>query len=373
MPLTIISVLVVLSILILVHELGHFLLAKRAGVKIEEFGFGYPPRIIGKKIGETIYSLNWIPFGGFVRLYGEELQDRSQTKDNQRAFWAKSKLERASIILAGVVFNFLLGIVCFSIVYSVLGIPTEGKLVRIGGVMENSPAAVVGLQEGDVILGVDGQDLTGFETGKEAISTFAEVSKQKQGEEIGLVIERQNGELNFSLTPRIDYPENEGPIGVVISSFELKKYPFWQMPFRAGMEGIKEAFGWTVLIASSFGGMIRDLVTQGAVPKDIAGPIGIVQITGQVARTGLLNLIQFVGILSINLTILNILPLPALDGGRLTFLLYETITKKKPKPEIEGWINTIGMGLIITLMLLVTFNDLTRILDFTALMSKLGL
>jgi len=367
MPLTIVSVLVVLSILVLVHELGHFLLAKRAGVRIEEFGFGYPPRIIGKKIGETIYSLNWIPFGGFVRLYGEDLRDRGRAKDSQRAFWAQSKLKRASIILAGVVFNFLLGIICFSIVYSILGIPTEGRLVRIGGVMEDSPAAVVGLEEGDVILRVDGQDLTGFKIGREAIDTFAEVSSQKQGEEVNLVVERQGEKLSLDLIPRIDYPEDEGPIGVVISSFELKKYPFWQMPFRAAIEGIKEAFGWTILIASSFGKMVSDLVTQGAAPKDVAGPIGIVQITGRVARTGLLNLIQFVGILSINLTILNILPLPALDGGRLIFLLYEVVTRKRPKPEIEGWINTVGMGLIIALMLLVTFNDLTRIINFSSL------
>ena len=373
MLVTAVSVLIVLSILILVHELGHFLLAKRAGVKIEEFGFGYPPRLIGKKIGETIYSLNWIPFGGFVRLYGEELRERKKTRDNRRAFWAQSKLKRASIILAGVTFNFLLGIICFSIVYSILGIPTEGKLARISGVMEGSPAVVAGLQEGDVILGVDGRDLTGFETGREAIDTFAEISKQKQGEEINLTVERQREKLDFNLSPRVDYPADEGPIGVVISSFELKKYPFWQMPFRAGIEGIKEAFGWTVLIVSSFGKMIGELVTQGAAPKDMAGPIGIIQITGQVARTGLLNLIQFVGILSINLTILNILPLPALDGGRLIFLLYEVITKKKPKPEIEGWVNTVGMGLIITLMLLVTFNDLTRIINLPALIGKLGI
>ncbi len=372
MLLTLVSVAVVLSILVLVHELGHFLAAKKAGVKVEEFGFGLPPRLLGKKIGETIYSVNWIPFGGFVRLFGEELTHRKQTEDNKRAFWAKSKIKRASIILAGVVFNFLLGIVCFTIVYSVVGIPTETNRVSIAAVLENSPAAEVGIKSADVVLAIDGEKLTNFTTGREAIDTFARITRDKKGEPVDLIVERDGQEQLFTLVPRTDWPENEGPAGVVISSFEMKKYPFWQMPFRAAVEGIKEAVSWTILIASAFGKMVTDLVFQGTAPQDIAGPIGIIQITGQVARTGIINLIQFVGIFSINLAILNILPLPALDGGRLVFLLYEVISGRKPKPEIENWINTIGFGLLIGLMVLVTLNDLTRLVDFAAIWGKLG-
>ena len=360
MLLTVIVFFITLSVLIFVHELGHFWAAKKAGVKVEEFGFGYPPRILGKKIGETIYSINWIPFGGFVKLYGEELIERRGKPSGiwDRAFWAKSKKARTMVVLAGVLANFLLAVVAFSIVYSAAGIPTKTDQVRIVGIAPDSPADRIGLEEGDIVLKVDNQRLSG-------LSHFTQLVREKKGEEIKLEIMRtvndQQSTINYQLIPREHPPEKEGPLGVVVSNIEMKKHPFWQMPFRGTIEGFKEAFGWTALIFRSLGKMIVDLFWQGKVPRDIAGPVGIFQISAGVARSGFLAVLQFIGILSVNLAVINVLPFPALDGGRLVFIVYEAITRRRPKPSFERWVNTLGMAILIFLLILVTISDLNRL------------
>lgn len=366
MFLTILVFLFVLSLLVLAHELGHFLAAKKAGIKVEEFGIGYPPRVWGKKIGETVYSINLLPIGGFVRLYGEELRESERIKERAsgRAFWAKSKKARTAVISAGVLANFLLAIVAFAVVYSVLGIPTKTDQVKIVGLVPDSPAVEAGLEEGDQIISFDDESVT-------SLDQFVGLVEEKGGQPIELVVIREKEELLFSLTPREAPPDNQGPLGVVVSSVEMKQYPFWQMPFRGMIEGFKEAFGWTGLVVGALGKMIFNLVTAGQVPQDIAGPVGILQITGGVARSGFLAVIQFVGILSVNLAVINILPFPALDGGRLMFVLYELVTRRRPKVSFEHWANAIGMALILFLVLLVTINDVGRLLETTNLLSRL--
>lgn len=366
MLLTLITFFIVLSVLVLVHEFGHFLLAKKAGIKVEEFGAGYPPRAIAKKIGETIYSLNWIPFGGFVRLYGEELSESGKTggQENNKTFWSKSKKARAAVILGGVIANFILGIICFSIVYSVTGIPVRTNDVRIVEITTNSPAEKIGLRAEDIILAVDDKSLAGLDD-------FIKSVGEKRGQEIRLLVRRENDNLTFSVTPRAEIVDNEGPLGVVVSDMEIKKYPFWQMPFRGAVEGTKEALNWGILIFLSLKKMFGDLIFQGVVPKDVAGPIGIFQATGIVAKTGILNVLQFIGILSVNLAVLNIMPFPALDGGRIIFVIYELITRKRPKPSIEHWVNSVGMALLILLLVLITINDIQRIIATTSLISRI--
>jgi len=393
MLLTIITFFIVLSILILVHELGHFVLAKKAGIKVEEFGFGYPPRIFGKKIGETVYSLNWLLFGGFVRLYGEEYTERrgrEQGKTRNRAFWAKSKKARTGVIVSGVLANFVLAIVVFSIVYSFSGIPTKTGRIRVAGLISDTPAQKSGLKEGDVILQVNEERLNN-------LNHFIKVIDQKKGVEISLTIDRdkdnpcqekvfggwptvgeqkspfscQDGKLILWITPRVNPPEGEGPLGVLVSDVEMKKFPFWQMPWRGTVEGFKEAFGWAALILGALKGMVVDLVVHGTVPKDVAGPIGIFQITNVVAKSGILNILQFMGILSVNLAVINILPFPALDGGRLVFIIYEAVTRKKPKPSFEQWVNTLGMAFLLLLIILITVNDVGRLVKTTSLLSKI--
>lgn len=363
MLLTVITFLIVLSVLVLVHEFGHFLLAKKAGIKVEEFGVGYPPRAIAKKIGETVYSLNWIPFGGFIRLYGEELSEADKT-DSGKTFWSKSKKTRTAVILGGVLANFILGIVCFSIVYSATGIPVRTNQVKIVEIIKDSPAEKMGLKTDDIILALNDQKLKGLDD-------FITLIREKKGQEIRLLVKREKDNIIFFVTPRAETPEGEGPLGVVVSNMEIKKFPFWQMPFRGAVEGVKEALGWGSLIILSLKKMFVDLLFQGVVPKDVAGPLGILQVTGIVAKSGFLSILQFVGILSVNLAVLNIMPFPALDGGRIIFVVYELVTRRRPRPSIEHWINSAGMALLILLLILITVNDIQRILTTTSIVSKI--
>lgn len=392
MFLTIITFLFVLSVLVLVHELGHFLVAKKSGIKVEEFGFGYPPRLWAKKIGETVYSLNWLPFGGFVKLYGEELIESKKVKGQafKRAFYYKSKKTRTAVIVAGVLANFFLAVIVFSIVYSFSGIPVKTGQIKIVGLLKDSPAFSAGLKEGDILLKVNDQQLNDLDQ-------FISLVEEKKGTQISLTVDRfennpcqekvfgggpitdkskppfscQEGKLILWVTPRENPPQGEGPLGILISDVEVKKFPFWQMPWRGTIEGFKEAFGWASLILGSLGKMLVGLFFHGIVPKDVAGPVGIFQITGVVAKSGILNILQFMGILSVNLAVVNILPFPALDGGRLSFILYEAITKRKPKPSFEQWVNTAGMALLLLLIILITINDIGRLFKTTSLLEKM--
>jgi len=365
MFLSIITFLIVFTVIILVHELGHFLTARRAGIRVEEFGFGYPPRALAKKIGKTVLSLNWLPFGGFVRLRGEDLREGyKKTKGYQEAFWYKSRGQRAIVLISGVTANFLLAIVCFSIVYSVLGIPTETGRTNIVGILPQSPAETIGLKENDVVLEVDGQKLNNLDH-------FITLVDERKGEEITLLVSRGDENLTFSLEPRENPPEGEGPLGVVVSNVEIKKYPLWQMPFRGTVEGFKAAITLVGLVVAGLGSIVSNLFIKGQVPTGVAGPVGIMHMTGIVAHSGVMAVLQFIGLISVNLAIINILPFPALDGGRLLFIAYEAITKRRPKPSFEAWTNAAGMAFLIIFLVLVTINDIKRIFTSSGLLEKI--
>ncbi|MBN1263722.1 MAG: site-2 protease family protein [Candidatus Pacebacteria bacterium] len=355
MFLTILVFFITLSTLIIFHELGHFLVAKKTGIKVEEFGLGYPPRAWGKKIGETTYSLNLIPFGGFVRLYGE---DRAQTKQKERSFWAKSWRVRLAVILAGIVANVFLSWILFSANFLIVGVPVKTDKVIFEAVIADSPADKAGIEPGDVAVSFAGVPVTSIDGFIKQIEARKEVSTN-------LIILKEGVEKEIEITPRVETQEGEGPLGVIISSYELAHFPFWQMPFRAGAEGLKETWGWLVMIAGSLLKMIRELIFSGQVPQDVAGPIGILQVTSQVARSGVVAVFQFIGILSINLAIINTLPFPALDGGRFAFLVVELITGRRNHEKVEQWVNRMGMIFLLLLMLLVTINDIKRVLTTT--------
>ncbi len=385
MWLTLITFLIVFSVIILVHELGHFWIARKAGIKVEEFGFGFPPRLTGKKIGKTFFSLNWLPFGGFVRLFGEELVKdyKKKGKDYKEAFWYKSKRARIAVLVAGVLANFLLAIVCFSIVYSISGIPTQTDRVNIVAVLPDSPAAELDLKENDIVLSVD-------EVKVNDLNHFVDLIDQRKGKEVKLLLERkkdnpclegilddeqkfscQDSNLLLGIEPRENPPEGEGSLGVLVSNVEVKKYPLWQMPFRGTVEGFKVAFALVGLIVSGLGKMLLNLVAHGQVPTEVAGPVGIMQMTGMVAKSGIIAVLQFTGLISVNLAIINVLPFPALDGGRLVFILYEAVTKKRPKPSFESWTNALGMAFLIALLVLVTINDIKRLMVTTNILQKI--
>ncbi|MGB9637342.1 MAG: M50 family metallopeptidase, partial [Microgenomates group bacterium] len=274
---------IILSVLIFVHELGHFLAAKSAGILVEEFGFGLPPRLWGKKIGETIYSINALPIGGFVKLYGEDGGQEfkvqgSRFKVQGRAYFEKSIPRRLSVLLAGVVMNLLLAVVSFSVLYFVLGIPAKTGKIKIVGIAKDSPAQIAGLKENDVIVSLNSQRLSSTEN-------FVRETKENAGKKVLLEIYREKDNpcegsdkvlggmaptepavsckgknLLLYLIPRQSPPEGEGPLGVVVSEVELKKYPWWQMPYLGVREGLKESLSWGKMILSALKNTLISLI-----------------------------------------------------------------------------------------------------------------
>ena len=354
----------ILSFLILTHELGHFIVAKKSGVLVEEFGIGLPPRIIGKKIGGTIYSINALPFGGFVKLHGENYGE--DIKYPRKSFLNKSKGIRIKIIIAGVLMNFLLAIISFGVVYSFTGISKDTGNVKVIEVVQNSPAQIAGVLVGDIIRKVDEKDVTDT-------SEFITLIGEKLDEKVLVEIERTLGDKKeikkIRMVPRVNPPEDEGPLGVVISSAETYYPPIWQRPFVGIYYGFKEAIYWGITIIQGLYFMIIGLFS-GEVPQDVSGPVGIFAVTTEAAKYGILSLINFIGILSVNLAILNIIPFPALDGGRVLFIAIETIIGKKVQPKIENLAHTIGMMILLILLIILTTRDIQRLIASGGNISK---
>lgn len=358
---TAIVFIIILSILVFIHELGHFTAARAIGVKVEEFGFGLPPRIWGKKFGKhgTIYSLNWLPIGGFVKLAGED-EDASAIKSNSSPgalksyFFARSKKERAVILLAGVTMNFLLavGITTYLLTQ---GVAEVSGRVHIESVVPGGPAASAGLQKNDIIFSISASDKQPLllKTPKELIDYVSE----EKGNEIVFTVLRDGVKFEVPLTPRVEYPKGEGPTGIAISDLETRVYPISQAPFAALTITLRRA--WDML--AGIGSLISRLVRLESVGKDVAGPIGIAAVTGTAVKFGWKAVLEFMSILSLNLAVLNILPIPALDGGRLAFVVFEKLLGKKVKPAFEQSTHQIGMIILFILILLISINDILRL------------
>ena len=338
---------IALSVLVLVHEFGHFFAAKITGVKVEEFGLGLPPRIVGKKFGGTLWSLNWLPIGGFCKLEGEDLTDKKYLK-SKSSFLNKNPWQKALIVLGGVLMNLVLAVVIFTTVYSVLGVPTETNQVKIVEINKNSPAEKAGLKIGDWVRSVDGVVV------KTPNELTNEVLKFK-GKTVTLMTDKQ-----IVIEVRANPPAGEGSMGVAISNTEMIK-PRWFEFYKGIGAGFKEACFWGKIIATGVGQMIGGLV-MGKVPKDVSGPIGMYEATSSINKNqGLLAVIHFFGIVSVNLAIVNVLPFPALDGGRIIFVVYEMITKKKANQKFEAMVNNIGMLILLSMIVLITAGDVMRI------------
>jgi len=340
----------------MVHELGHFLAAKKFGIFVEEFGIGLPPRIFGIRIGETVYSVNWLPIGGFVKLYGEEGDmpaAKKQKIPKNRAFYARPVWQRVIVISAGVVMNFLLAITVISYIFT-QGVMVPSDRVHIEKIVEDSPAESAGLEQGDIIktMIVDGRQIT-VKTGDDLIKT----TSQNLGRELTIVIEREGREMQVSITPRKEYPEDQGPMGVVISAFEEKKYSLSEAPIA----GLQQSLMLSWVLVKGIALTLWKVITFQSVSKDVAGPIGIAQMTGEAIKFGRNAVLEMLGLLSLNLAIVNILPFPALDGGRLLFILIEGATGRRVKTNWERYIHQAGMAILLFLILMVTVNDLVRI------------
>lgn len=358
MLLTIIVFILVLGLLVFAHELGHFVMAKRAGVKVEEFGFGLPPRLFGVKKGETIYSLNLLPIGGFVKIYGEDGGGRQ----DKHSFASKSIFKRSQILTAGVLMNLMLAILLLSLGYW-LGLPAmveEGQLgifknaqIQILQVADNSPAQSSGIKLGDTIKGFRFND---SEFNFSEVSQVQNFINSHQGQEITIIIQRGNEILNKKVVPRLNPPPDQGALGIALAKTALISYPW----YRAIAKGIINTFGLVWLILITLFSVLKGLIMTGRLAVDLAGPVGIYSLTGQFAQLGFVYVLQFTALLSINLAILNILPFPALDGGRLLFLLIEKIKGSPINQKTEKIVHTAGFVILILLMLAITWRDIAK-------------
>lgn len=374
--LAIIIFIVILGVLIFVHELGHFVTARRNGIKADEFGFGFPPRMAGvyknektgkyewvplnKKIESknTIYSLNWIPLGGFVKIKGEDGNGQKEAD----SFSSKSAWVRIKVLAAGVMMNFVLAWFLIAIVF-MLGAPqaidpeiggqTDSK-IQISGLSANSPAESAGIRVGDEILKF--QKNNGQEIHLGDIKSVQKYIADNRGKEIVLQVRRGDNNLDIKIVPRVDSPEGEGALGVSLSETVIVSYPWYQ----AIWEGLKTT-GWMIwaIILALFE-IIKNIFMGQGTPADVAGPIGIAVLTRDVANLGMVYVLQFAALLSINLGIINILPIPALDGGRILFILVEKIKGRPVSQKVEQALHSIGFMLLILLLVLVTFRDVLK-------------
>jgi len=362
MILTIFIVIISIIGLIILHEFGHFLVAKKLGVKVEEFGIFLPPRLIGKKIGETIYSINLLPFGAFVKIYGEETKIA-----DPRSFSARPVWQRSLIVLAGVLSFWLAAIVLLSIVFhlgtaQVISDEENGSLinpqVQIISVSANSPASAANLMPGDVIRFLRLKE----QTEKQAVTKVKEVQdfiNQHRGEEIVLTIERRKEIFEVTVTPRVVVPAEEGALGVALVRTAEKSYPFFSAIYR----GIVATFTLTGEIILALAGLVGKLITGQGLPPgtQLMGPIGIGSLAFQAAQVSLSYFLQFIGLLAIYLAIFNLLPIPALDGGKLLFLIIEKIKGRPINHQLEERITAVFFVLLLILMIWATIKDISHL------------
>jgi len=329
---TLIAAIFVFGLLILAHELGHYIVARKTGVKVLELAIGFGPKLFGWRRQGIDYSLRIIPLGGFCRMLGEDPEEAGQ----ENSFPQKPLPVRAVVILAGSVMNLVLAVLVFFVIFFfLLGIP--GDEARVGEVVDNSPAEEVGLKAGDRIREIGGESITSWEEVITAISA-------KPGEELELKIERNDTVLNYRVTPEEEPQTGRGMIGITQS---LDRYNFFS--------SVKFSFyQFGMIFAAIYHTFFGEL------PLDVAGPVGIVHYIGEAARLGLADLLFLTGLISINLGIINLLPIPALDGGRLLFLIIEAVRGRPIEPEKEGLVHFIGFALLITLILFITYQDILR-------------
>lgn len=353
MLVTIIIFVVVISLLVFVHEFGHFIVARKLGVAVEEFGFGFPPRIAGIRRGGTTFSINWIPFGGFVRLKGET----PGTSTDPDSFSAQSRVKRFAILAAGVVMNYLLAAVLLAVGFAT-GLPatqdagSPGARLRdvrprIVSIQQGSPAAQAGFSVGDVVVQADDSAITGSEDLKE-------FERGHGANPFALTVLRAKRELTMNVSPTS--VDGDVRIGVAILNVGTLTYPLPQ----ALWQGVRATVNVTGQIFSSFGTLLKNLVVTRKVGEDLSGPVGIVVLTGQAYALGFGYLLQFVALLSATLAVINFFPLPALDGGRALFVLIEAVRRKAVDHRVEGLIHAIGFYILIALVLLVSLHDVQR-------------
>lgn len=360
---SIIIFLVLLAVLIFVHELGHFLAAKKSGVRVDEFGLGFPPTAVSKKYGETVYSINTIPFGGFVKIFGENPDGESISgPDSGRSFVNKSKLIQIFILAAGVIFNIIFAWLLISFGY-MSGLPTSavsGYDVRdagltIVGVQKNSPAEKAGLQIGDRVVSIENHQGKKIENPQpEAVFSF--ISSEKD-QPLKITYERSGKFFSADATPKNGVVEGKPAIGISMDMIGTLKLG----PVEAFLEGAKMTTGIFVSTVASIAGFFKNIFVGKSDFSQIAGPVGIVGMVGDASSLGFAYLLSFAALISINLAVINLIPFPALDGGRILFVIIEAIRGKAIKPKVANIANAVGFFLLMALMIVVTYHDVAKL------------
>lgn len=364
---TIIIFILVLAVLILVHEFGHFIVAKKSDMRVDEFGLGFPPKVFGykPKDSETEYSLNWIPFGGFVKIFGENYDEESM--DSKRSFVNKPAYKQAAVLAAGVVFNVLFAWLLFAIAF-MSGMPTSAGTgqaatenlseprVMITSVMNDSPAEQVGLEVGDTILSLSNSEtLSGDKMTVDSIGSFI---AEREGEEITVTVNRHGaGTTSIAVTPATGVVEDQAAIGVSMNNVGLLKLP----PHKAVYRSAIFTANMTKDVTIGLGDFFYRALTGRANFSQVAGPVGIAGLVGDAASLGLIHLMTFTAFISLHLAVINLVPFPALDGGRLVMVAIEKMKGSRIKPEAVNIVNTIGFALLILLMVVITYHDILRL------------
>ncbi|HEY8807013.1 MAG TPA: M50 family metallopeptidase [Candidatus Limnocylindria bacterium] len=341
------------TLIVAVHEFGHFASARLLGMKVLEFAFGFPPRLWGVRRGETEYTINWIPFGGFVRILGQDDFSIHQAgTGDPRSFTSKPWWAQAIVLAAGVFMNFVLALVILTVAF-MTGTTAPTGDVRVFDVRPNSPAAAAGIQVGDIIVDVDGAPI---HTARGMVTLTAKAAQKQQ--ELSIDVTRNGQALPpIKATPRADPPEGEGPLGVQLEEVQA-----------AISVPPAQAFGSAVGLTGDVVGQIvalpGQLLAQRAAPSGgapvVGGPIEIFRVTGQVAQFGIPTFLKLIGVLSVNLGVINIVPFPGLDGGRLFFVLLGALLRRRLSPQVEAAIHAVGFVLLLGLLVIVSISDIRR-------------
>ncbi|HET6489417.1 MAG TPA: RIP metalloprotease RseP [Syntrophales bacterium] len=345
------SVIVLLGVLIFVHELGHFLLAKSLGVGVLKFSLGFGPKLIGRRVGETDYMISLVPLGGYVKLLGESETDDVLPQDEKRSFVKQHVLRKIAIVIAGPLFNFLFAILAFAVIFMV-GVPS--LTTEIGSVQSGSPAEVAGLRAGDAVVSIDGKDVARW-------GDLAEIITKSGGREISLKLNREGALQDVRVKPEMIKTKNI--FGEDVDSYKIgvgaSKNTFIerQNPIKATWSGIEQTWAITELTLVSIVKMIQGVVS----PDSLGGPILIAQMAGANVKKGIMNFVFFMALLSINLAVLNLFPIPVLDGGHLLFFVIELVTGKEVNIKWRERAQQVGFFILVMLMIFVFYNDIMRI------------
>jgi regulator of sigma E protease len=360
--------LAVLFVLVLVHEWGHFITAKKTGMRVDEFAIGFPPKLFGVKKGETEYNFNLLPIGGYVKIFGENAEEAASDQDKKdvsRAFGSRPKWAQAVVLLAGITMNILFAWFLFTITLMV-GVPTAvdeadaspSAEMYVAGTLPNSPADGV-LPAGSVIVAAESDGDILKTVTPSAFSTFV---TEHAPQPVVVTYELDGTASTVELVPQKGLVANEAEryiVGTSLSLVETRK----EGPVSAVLHGAKMTVEGIVSITVGLYTLIKDAVVGQADLTNIAGPVGIVSMVGDAAAFGIVPLLTFTAIISLNLAVVNLLPFPALDGGRLVFVIIEAVTRKQVPPQWTGYINLVGFVLLLVIMAAVTFNDVTRLMN----------